>query len=641
MKTIRLLFLVLPVATCAAAGFETLDMRWTFGAHEPFAMYRRNGKRTTGGIEGSARWVKPWLDWFDTKSPELMEDLGLNWCHARFYKGMGWEVEKDDLPNVKRFVDACHAHGVKVLAYMQFSTLYYETMLEEVPNLEKWACVDENGKKRVYFGNAYYRWRTCPTCDEWEQYIKPIMTIAVTEGGYDGVMFDNCFSEPCYCERCLGRFREHLAKLPDLKDRFGFTNMKHMRFPPEKAIRSEVKDPLVQEWLIWRAEVMQRLFARLNAHLKSVKPDAVFSANPQPLRRIEGWRTFSVDMCRFVQNFDIVISQNGNYPAYDVGKDFVYSRIRDLKLFQALGKTAVALCDSDSMMTEEQERFYLLPLVEDLVLGGVPTDRTIVSPVIEPGFVSKSRLAKRRPLLKRFDAFVRANREPLKSPAWSPVRLLYAPQSLAFSDACNQGLAAAEEICIRRHIPFGYLMAEAGELEIPSDCEVIVVPGQTCLSERLTAALAAWARKGGKLIVTGDSGRCDEFNRQNFENPFRKQLPRTPNVVWRDRADELEQPAKFSWANHVPAPKDGGDALVADLLKVGFKMPYELKNVPKWVYVEPKRTPNGFALHFVNYRPSEPMKGVEVVAPGCKVTCQTPFDDPAAPAQYLMVDIRK
>lgn len=629
-----------------AEALDSLDMRWTFGAHEPFTMYRRNGKRTTGGIEGSARWVGPWLDWFDTKSPELMKDLGFNWCHARFYKGMGWQTEKEDLPNVKRFVDACHRNGVKVLAYVQYSTLYYETMMEEIPDLESWCCVDENGKKRIYWGDAYYRWRPCPTCKEWEDYIKPIVTIAVTDGGYDGVMFDNAFCEPCYCERCQKLFREHLAKLPDLKDRFGFDNMKHMRLPSEKSIKPEVKDPLVQEWIAWRADVLQGLFSRLRAHLKSVKPDAAFSANPQPYRRTEGWRWFSVDMSRFSRLFDVMIAQNGNYPTYDADKDVITSRIRDLKIASELGVVSVALCDADAALTEEQERFYLLPLVEDLVLGGVPTDRTVVSPVAEPGFVSKDRIAKRKPLLEKFNAFVREKRMALKSPAWRPVRLLYAPGQVVLSKTCDDGLVAAEEILIRRHVPFGYLMSTADALEIPSDCEVIVVPDQQCLSEKQTDALVAWAKSGGKLVVTGDSGRCDELNRQYFDNPFKQKLAPLlkqggVGVVWRDRADRLCGEAKLGWTYHIPAPVDGGDALVADLAKVGFKTPFKLKNVPKWVYVEVKRTPDGYALHFINYRPTEPMVGIEVEAPKCEVIRTVPFDDPSAPAQYLLVEVRE
>ena len=82
--------------TARDAVIDPITTRWTFGAHEPYTMYRRVGRHCTGGIDGNAEWVKPWLDWWDAESPKLMKELGLNWLHARFYKGMGWEVEKKD-----------------------------------------------------------------------------------------------------------------------------------------------------------------------------------------------------------------------------------------------------------------------------------------------------------------------------------------------------------------------------------------------------------------------------------------------------------------------------------------------------------------------------------------------------------------
>ena len=160
-------------------AFDSLTTRWTFGAHEPITMYRRKGGRTTGGIEGSSKWVASWLDWFDTESPKLMKELGLNWCHCRFYKGMGWKFEKRDFPNVKRFVDAAHANGVRTLAYIQFMTLYYENMLAEIPNLRDWAARDHEGKMMYYYGGGYYRWVPCISCDEWIDYLVPIMRFAV------------------------------------------------------------------------------------------------------------------------------------------------------------------------------------------------------------------------------------------------------------------------------------------------------------------------------------------------------------------------------------------------------------------------------------------------------------------------------
>jgi DNA-binding NarL/FixJ family response regulator len=98
-------------------------------------MYRRVGRICTGAIEGNARWLKEWLDWWDESAPAKMREIGFNYLHSRFYKGMGWEIEKKDFPNVQKFVRNCHANGVKALAYVQFGTLYPELMRKEIPDM--------------------------------------------------------------------------------------------------------------------------------------------------------------------------------------------------------------------------------------------------------------------------------------------------------------------------------------------------------------------------------------------------------------------------------------------------------------------------------------------------------------------------
>lgn len=112
--------LVASTLGASALSLDPVDVRWTFGAHEPMPMYRRMGRRSTGAIDGNARWTRDWLGWFDEHSPEKMEDIGFNFIHSRFYKGMGWGLERKDFPNVKRFVRNCHAHGIRTLAYVQF-----------------------------------------------------------------------------------------------------------------------------------------------------------------------------------------------------------------------------------------------------------------------------------------------------------------------------------------------------------------------------------------------------------------------------------------------------------------------------------------------------------------------------------------
>ena len=144
-------------ALFAPIEIDHLTARWTFGAHEPYMMYRRVGRRCTGGIDGNAKWLKPWMDWFDSESPALMEELGFNWLHCRFYKGLGWETEKGDFPNVRRFVANCRGHGVHALAYVQFSTFYPETMRREIADLESWAQVGEDGRQLIYHDGSYFR----------------------------------------------------------------------------------------------------------------------------------------------------------------------------------------------------------------------------------------------------------------------------------------------------------------------------------------------------------------------------------------------------------------------------------------------------------------------------------------------------
>ena len=50
-------FLLVAMTACGS-DLDPLGMWWTFGNHEPVAMYRRVGNRTTGGIEGGALWLR-------------------------------------------------------------------------------------------------------------------------------------------------------------------------------------------------------------------------------------------------------------------------------------------------------------------------------------------------------------------------------------------------------------------------------------------------------------------------------------------------------------------------------------------------------------------------------------------------------
>lgn len=596
LAMVKYLFLLLPLLGMAnLSAQDTLTARWTFGNHEPISMYERVGKRTTGGIEGSALWLEEWHRWFDSEEcPALMESLGLNWLHCRFYKGMGWDFESQDFPNVQRFVQNCHRHNIHVLAYVQYATLYYEIMLEEIPDLADWAAVDENGKKKIY-GSEYYRWQPCESHPDFEKYLQKVITIALTEGDFDGIMFDNAWGAPCYCPRCRKLFREHLAAtFPNPLERFGIPSVKHVELPFRRAPLGEIQDPLFQEWILWRCQRHSEIFHRLTAHAKKCKPDAVVTANTYDIRRCHQAGLYSYDIPEMTKPFDLILSQSPNAPGIRNGG--IVNRVREIRLAKALGKPILALCDQDAAITDEEQ--YLLPLLEDVVFGGIPTDRTILCPDRE-NFYSKELVAFRKPLLERLNRMLTENREKFAAETFQPIRVLRSRESIFFSQSAHESLFAAEEILLRNHLPYGLLLtSEAEPLQIPEDCELLLVCDQRCLSDAELEQLALYAQRGGKLLITGKTGDYDSRYRQRRVNPFLAKVRDLPNVIFRETPDRT--PPRMQAAGWESWKKSNGGKRLAEEIAQLWKPPVAL-DLPDTVLTEWKRQGNTYFIHLVNY----------------------------------------
>lgn len=615
--------------------FEPLDCRWTFGNHEPIAMYRRAGNRVTGGIEGGALWLEDWHHWFDSEaSTRLMEELGLNMLHCRFYKGMGWQFESRDFPNVKRFVANCHKHGVRVLAYVQFSTLYYETMLVEIPDLADWVAQDENGRKRTWHAGAYYRWLPCVNAPGFEPYLKKLIGIALGEGGFDGIMFDNCHAPPCHCPRCAALFREHLAGLPKPEERFGIPTVEHV-LPPPDAKYGEVQDPIRQEWIRFHCRRVTDLYRRLYLHAKKCKPAAIVSGNIQNVRRANMAAAAGLSVTDLPDCFDIFVSQSGNAPGLSGG--YIINRVREMKLSRALGTHVLALCDSDAGTSPEAQSAYLLALVEDAVFGGIPTDRTVMAPARE--MVSERVVKFRKPLLRRFNEAVHLGRAGLERPSYQPVLLLYSRESEMFSEQSHRAILAAEEILLRNHVPYGLLVTDADTpLEIPAGCELLLVCDQRCLGDDQLDALARFAKKGGQLLITGRSGEHDESYRQRQVNPLER-LDGRANVVRRTEVDRVLVKGA-GWTIKVAAPPDGGRRLTGDM--TSLRSPKITIEAPATTLAEVKRDARATTVHLLNYARQPVSKGARVkfradapATPRC--TLASPLEGRPAAA----VDVKK
>lgn len=581
---------------------DRLSAIWTFGNHEPITMYKRVGRLTTGGAEGNSHWLEEWHHWFDSaESAKLMQELGLTHLHSRYYKGMGWEFESKDFPNVKKFVKNCHDHNVKVLAYVQYSTLYYEIMKKEYPHLEDWASRDINGKIQ-YYGSSYFRWLPCPNAPEQEALLKKVVGIALTQGDFDGIMYDNLSTPPCYCNRCQKLFKEHLRKITDLEKRFGLPTVEYMTAPP--VISGEIKDPLCQEWIRFRCDRINALFHRLFVYAKKCRPDALITGNTWDYNQSEIAGRVGIEQLGFSENFDFILSQNLNVPGFSRG--YMMNRVHELELGDALGIPILALCDSDGGKSSDN---YYLPLIEDAVFGGIPADRTIISPDRKE-MVNRKELEHRRPMLDLFRETVRENKLALSAKAFAPVKILYSVDSMMFSKDSWNAIFTTEEILLKNHLPFGLLIMKSGKVPaIPDDCEVLVIPDQRCLSDDLLAEVIRFVRRGGRLISLGENGLCDELYRQRKNNDFIEHLRQYDNKNVRVHEEPFTQPGKSSnrwlFADQSPEKK----RLPFDIAAL-WDNPFKVE-APPTVLMKIRQSGQKTFIHFVNYS-DKPVQGVKL-----------------------------
>ena len=482
---------------------------WGFGNHEPVAMYRRGGVLTTGGVPGSALWLEKWHGFFDSEEcAELLAHLGINILHCRFYKGMGWEYEQRDFPAVRRFAEHCRRHGITVLAYVQYATLYHEIMRREIPRLRDWAIIGENGANTVYPTAQYWRWMPCPNSREFLDYTCRILQIAIDAECFDGVMFDNVNSPPCHCPRCQALFREFLKR-----KNFDFLDPGSTDIPPFPDSRKDIHDPVVRAEIEFRMETTTRVFAGFRRFIKERAPEFIVTGNcaliPQQ-NLIRG-----VDEFAMAENFDIVVSQSGNEVRIENG--CVVTQVPELKLARALHTVSLPLNDNRAETTDRKPEFLAARLCESLFGGGIPVERSAMRP-LRGGAPDLAAIEDRKKALDVVKCWREKYAALLDLPHWEPIGVVWSLESMHFSQEATAALLKVLESLMRNQFPFRVLPTDRGGVRDLAGCSAVIVPGAKLLSDRAVEELRAFP---GRLIVTGNEcGDYDEEFRQRAADPF-------------------------------------------------------------------------------------------------------------------------
>ncbi len=577
-------------------------LRWVWALWEPMAMYRRGGYGAgVGDGRVTGHWVRRWYD--RMHSDEILDklaDAGVNLVTTHFYKGFGLKAEADEMALAADFTRRAHARGIRVLGYHQFSTVIYETMLDEVPNLKDWIQRGPDGGLQTY-GSATWRWKACPSHDEFIAYLKRVMDRCLIEADMDGVEFDGTSYE-CRCDKCTAAFRRYLAENnPQPLDRFGLPHFRHVRIPP----RMDRKDPIWQEWIRFRIDVMGRRLRELRAYTHNKKPGAALVTYEDCPAM---WRKERTRLLPDTGDYmDLAIAESHDMPQ-QLG-DKLVTKVRHLKEGTAINTVTLStdwLRDAKGkIMLPKETRPVELDMAECLACGGhVCTatwalragDRRDGSAFFEqPEF---NAAFKRYMQFSRDHEFLYTDSRPCAN-AW----IYHSQWSLAFDHkrAYNSILGFGQSLLGR----VAYRIAKEPHLEKLGPRDLLIVANQTCLSDQECQAIRAAVKRGCRLLITELSGECDENFRQRTAMPL-ADLHENPRVRYFEKCPARTSQSTWMRAT-MPSRSVGIVNTVRKMSKEPFAAELEVGDEKKpLTYVDVYRTPQGVVAHVVYYGDDRP-----------------------------------
>lgn len=505
-------------STSSAAG---APYYWSWWGWEPIEHNIRFGGPSYT-VDGGSWWAPKWYDRLHREElVQKMSGLGINLAVTHFFKGFGLKSERPQWERTGALVRLAHGHGVKVLGYCQLGSLYYETFLAEEPGAEAWALRTIDGSLKPYEGAQYYRWRPCINHPEFRAYIKRAVSIGLGEVGLDGFNFDNCSNPACYCDHCTALFRAWLGRrYREPLPLFGINSFDHVRQPPAPAKADQVHDPLVRAWIRWRCEALAAFLGEVAGHARGLKADAILMANPSHPCGASDTALRGVWPVWLGRHLDLMIAENANEP--EVAGDLMVSQIRAHKNAAAVGYRAVPTTWAEgpgrlgaadaSVRLAQTPSAIRLQIAEAAANGGIPGSNWATRPlgggdgmrIDRPEFAAA---------LDQYLGFVRKHKDLIFSGRpLGDVAVLHAFPSLAFNGqhAMDQ-IAAAEEVLIRAGLQWGVVFDD--NLDRLENFSVLILAGQTHLSDAACDAVRRFVHGGGAVVMLGENGRYDDEGR--------------------------------------------------------------------------------------------------------------------------------
>jgi hypothetical protein len=447
-----------------------------------------------------------------------LADEGINVVMMHYYKGMGFDREKSDMEDTRRFIEICHKVDILVGTYTQWGTFWNETFPAEHPEAMDYCQRDMFGQPSLYSETyfSYHRNRICASSEKFAAFLKEVARYSVEGVGTDLVYFDNLGQNPCYCERCAKAFPAFIAeRYPDpgqRMERLGFAELDAIQSPRGVYWRpiqcmDTISDPLVQEWVEFRCRQLNEAFVHMEAFLATLDRQVPMAFNPPALYGDNAAMAYGVDWPRLMQTSRMSLSEDGNVTQVTEDGRLI-SQHRAYKTTRARQNSCVRFHTPWIFADDINPELVALSeaaVFNDGNLGLVKSYAAIAAPL--------------HPEQKQYIKYFRDHQQDyagveqvsevavyknFESPAWS------------WLEVCPQ-LTIVEQLLIQSGTQFSYIIDD-DPLEVEK-YKAVVVTEMQCLSREQAERIARFVEQGGGLLVTGQSGsrnpwyRRHEFNR--------------------------------------------------------------------------------------------------------------------------------
>jgi hypothetical protein len=297
-----------------------------------------------------------------------------------------------------------------------------------------------------------------------------------------------------------------------------------------------------------------------------------------------------------------MFAENGNFPGIEDGA--LISQVRACKYAAAVGYRVVSTVWKKNKLTglglPDNEDAIALQTAESAANGALPGTNWALRPLGEGDRMRVERPDLRKALAKHL-RFVRAtevfriNAKPVRD-----IAVLHTFASTVFDNREAVAVAqGAEEVLIRGGFVWDVVFGE--HIAQLSDFNVVVLVGQSHLSDAEADAIRTFAGRGGALVLIGDNGRFDE---NGHERPRAAFESLTGERVIRVEADAIRAATKTS-EGRVALPK--GWKRLADAIEraVSDRFPVRLRGSDSVTLSAYELNGPRLVAHLVNYA-SEP-----------------------------------